>query len=191
MQTSRMQVLKVLLLLVLVPSCQPTPSQQPEPNGVTVLENGRKLSGMTDFDATFAGTPVSGNTVTISFSTRFDPIVNAIDDEYRLTFSLAFPDAGVLSAGSIVDLSSVTGLSGLFEVSCFCADLPRYSAVSSGTLNIEEISPSAIKGSLAATFVLTDRLDRLSGNPDRTGRSYDFSIESFAASLAKLPAPPD
>jgi hypothetical protein len=42
---------------------------------------------------------------------------------------------------------------------------------------------------MISTFVLTDRLDRLSGNVDMTGKSYDLSIQSFAASSPQLPAP--
>jgi len=178
MKTSWMNALKVLLLLVLFSSCDSTRPHQPEPKGVTVLENGQKLNGMTGFEAKFTGTPAPGNAVTISFSAGFDPYVNALDDEYGLEFSLTFPEAGLLRAGSTIDLSLVTGLTGSFEKTCFCGEPPRYSIVSSGTLTIDEVSTSAIKGSLKATFALSDRL---SGSIDMAGTSYELSIGAFSA----------
>jgi hypothetical protein len=173
------KVLITVLLLAVITSCRSTPSQQPEPNGVTVFEDGQMLHGITDLTAEFTGVPVSGSTVTISFSTRFDPIANAIDDEYRLTFSLTFSDASILNAGSVVDLSSVAGLTGLFEKACFCGEFPRYTIASGGTLTLEEISSATIKGSLNATLVLVDRVSGITG---LSGKSYEISISSFSAS---------
>lgn len=178
MKPDWMKVLIALLLLAVISSCRSTS----EPNSVTVLENGQMLSGMTDFTAEFTGVPVSGSTVTVSFSTRFDPIANAIDDEYRITFTLTFPDAGILNAGSVVDLSSVAGLAGSFEKACFCGEFPRYTISSRGAITLEEISSTTIKGSLNAKLILVDSLN---GNTGLSGNSYELSIKSFTASRSE------